>query len=164
MGIAFITQPNYPITPPTPGRFILGRVTQLVKVIFIGAVVDIHFRFKHLPALLTILPAALMAFGMVATAQGIAAMVAAAAIVGKGKHLILVFIVADPVVAAFGFGQVLGFAAQTTTGNFAALAPGALAPIQLLDLTQGSLGHSLITSSLPILPEFPGVRRSRRLR
>jgi hypothetical protein len=34
----------------------------------------------------------------------------------------------------------------------------------LLDLTQGSLGHSLITSSLPILPEFSGVRRSRRLR
>jgi len=73
-------------------------------------------------------------------------MVAAAAIVGKGKHLILVFIVANPMITAFCFGQILGFTAQPTTGNFAALTLGALPPIQLLDLTQGSLGHSLITS------------------
>lgn len=123
-----------------------GRFGQLHKVILIRAVVDIHFyvRFKHLPALLTILPAAPMAFGMVATAQGIAAMVAVAAIVSKGKHHILVFIVADPVVAAFRLGQILGFTAQATTGNCAALALGALAFTQLLNLTQSSLGHGLI--------------------
>ena len=39
-------------------------------------------------------------------------MIPVAAVAGKGKQPVVVFIVADPIAAALGFGQVLGFAAQ----------------------------------------------------
>jgi hypothetical protein len=52
----------------------------------------------------------------VVTAQGVAVMVAGTTVPCIGKHNIIMLIIANPVTAAFGFGQVFGFAAQSATG------------------------------------------------
>jgi hypothetical protein len=74
-------------------------------------------------------------------AQGKPPMIAAAAVAGKGKHHIIIFVVADPIVAALGFGQVLGIAAQPAAGHVAFLGFGRSTFLQLLNLTQSSLRH-----------------------
>ena len=50
---------------------------------------------------------------MIAT-EGVTSVISGATVSCVRKHHILVFVVADPITAAFGLDQVLGFAAEPT--------------------------------------------------
>ena len=93
-----------------------GRVFQLLEVVFIRPVIDIDFCFEVIPAFLAGLPITGMSFVEMVTAKGVAIVVAGTAVSRKGKHDIVVFVIADPVAAAFRFGQVFGLTAQPTAG------------------------------------------------
>lgn len=70
---------------------------------WVGSVV-FQIGFKCTSALLTILPLIAVTFAVMPTTEGQSSMVAMAAIPGEGKHPILVFIIANPVVTTFCFG------------------------------------------------------------
>jgi hypothetical protein len=57
-----------------------------------------------------------MAFCVMVSTQCITTMVPVAACAGVGECLVLVFIVTDGTVAAFGFGEVRRVAAEATVG------------------------------------------------
>jgi len=87
------------------GRLKGGRVFQLLEVVVVGAVVDIHLRLDVLSALGAGLPTALVLLRVVESAQGEPAVIAMAAIPGIGKELVAVLVVADPLPAAVRFHQ-----------------------------------------------------------
>ena len=64
-------------------RWFEGRRTrQLFEVVLISAVVDVHLGFNAFAALDALLPFAVVPFAVVMAAQGIAAMISRAAVVG----------------------------------------------------------------------------------
>ncbi len=52
----------------------------------------------------TFLPWASVTFRMMESAQGVATVISAATITGVGEHYILVFVITNPLAAAFGLG------------------------------------------------------------
>jgi hypothetical protein len=89
-----------------------GRVFQLLEVVFICAVVNVHFGLEIFSTLLASLPIAGVFFCVMVAAQGVAVVIAVAAIAGIREQLVFMLVVANPLPAALGLGQVFGFAAQ----------------------------------------------------
>jgi hypothetical protein len=58
-----------------------------------------------------------MPFVKVVAAKRVSAVIPATTVASIREELIFVFVVADPIAAAFRLGQVLGLAAQTATGD-----------------------------------------------
>ena len=114
-GVTIRTKVDYLLAFRTSCRFEFGRIFQFLKVVFIRPIIDIHFSLEAIPAFLAGLPIARMPFVEMRTAQGVAIMVSVTTIASVGKQDITVCVVANPVVAALGFGQVFGFSAQPTT-------------------------------------------------
>jgi len=59
-----------------------------------------------------------MSFIKMVTAQCIAIVVSTTAVMGVGKQNIFVLVIANPIVTTFRFGEVFGFATQSTTRLF----------------------------------------------
>jgi hypothetical protein len=114
-GIAVFTQPDHLLATSAPGWLEGGRVGQFLEVILVGSIVDVQFCFERRSALRAILPPSSMAFIVMIATEGIAAMVAMAAVAGKGEQDILVFIITNPLPATLCFRQRAGFPAQAAT-------------------------------------------------
>jgi hypothetical protein len=87
---------------------------QLLEIVFVRPIVDVHLCLDILSAAKTILPVAGVAFRMVIAAQSKATMIAIAAIPSIRKQDVLAFIVTNPLAAAIRFRQVGGLATQPT--------------------------------------------------
>ena len=102
---------------PTLGamsRFECRRVLQLLEIVFVGSVPDVHLCIIGVPTFLAVLPGPFMAFIVMNPAKGVAVMVPIAAIPCIRERDILVMVVADPILAAVGFPEFPGFATKTT--------------------------------------------------
>ena len=84
---------------------------QFFEIEVIRPVKNIYLGFKGASALRTVLPAARVPFSMMVCAQGVTAVIPVAAISCIGKRDVLVFIITDPLIAAFCFRQFLRFPA-----------------------------------------------------
>jgi hypothetical protein len=112
-GIGLLGELDYPIAFRTSGRFVRWGVLQYFEVMFIGAVIHIHLRFKRISAQRTSFPITAVFFRKVIATQCIPAMIPEAAVTGIGKKDIIVLIITDPAAATFCFGQIALLAAQT---------------------------------------------------
>ena len=74
---------------------------QLLEVVAVGAVVDVHLSPDALSAFRAGFPLAFVAFHMMGSAECQPAVVAMAAIPGIGKELVVVLVIADPLPTAF---------------------------------------------------------------
>ena len=92
-------------------RLVFRRVRELLEIELVGAVPDVHLRLEFLPALGTVFPIAIVAFHVVEAAKSVTPVVASTTVLGIREHHVVVFVIADPGIAALGFGQVLGLAA-----------------------------------------------------
>ena len=97
------------------GRLKGRRIRQLLKIVFVGPIPDVHFGLKRVAAWFTILPVSGMPLVVVGGTERIAAVIPVAAITGVRKHHVLVLVIADPVPAAFGPDQLTRLAAQAAT-------------------------------------------------
>jgi len=99
-------------TSCTFGRQVGGRIFQFLKVEFIRSIKNIYLRFKGVSAFRTVLPVARVLFGMMVSTESITAVIPVAAIPCIGKRNVFVFIITNPLIAAFCFRQFLCFPAQ----------------------------------------------------
>jgi hypothetical protein len=81
-GIALLGELDDPVAFGASGRFVGWGILQYVEVVFICAVVDIHLRFKRIPAPRTGLPIAAVFFRMVIGTQRVSVMVPETAAAG----------------------------------------------------------------------------------
>ena len=105
------TQIDHFFTFRAASWFEFWRVLQFFKVVFICPIIDIHLCLKITPAFLAGLPITRMPFVEMVAAQCVAIMVSGATVAGVRKQDILMLVIANPIAAALGFGQVFGFAA-----------------------------------------------------
>ena len=94
------------------GRLVLRRIFEDLEVVFVGAVVDVHLGFDRSTTLGAILPPSGVLFVEVKATEGVAAVVSVATIAGIREQYVLALVVADPLVAAFGFREIARGAAQ----------------------------------------------------
>ena len=73
-----------------------GRVREGLEVVIVRPIVDVHLGVERVATLPAGLPGAVVAFGGVMAAEREAAMIASAAVVGKGEEHVGVLIVANP--------------------------------------------------------------------
>lgn len=88
-------------TARADGGFKVWRVLQHFEVVLVGAVVHVQLGLDVLPAFAAGFPIPLVTLCVVEPAQGVAAVIAMAAILGIGKELVVLLVVADPLPAAF---------------------------------------------------------------
>ena len=83
------------------------RVFQFGEIVFIRAVPHVHFKLmmKIIAAFLACLPVSRVRFNGVMAAERKPPVIARTTVSGVGKKHVPIFIVADPVSAAFGFGK-----------------------------------------------------------
>jgi len=91
-----------------------GRVLQLLKVVLVGAVPDVHLGLERVAAFLAVFPVASMSFVVMKPAEGVAIVVPAAAIPRIRERDVLFMVVAYPIPAAIGLSDLTGFATQST--------------------------------------------------
>lgn len=95
-------------------RWFVDRwVLEFLEIEFICSIVDVYFGLKSLSAFWTVLPTALMFFGIMITAQSIAAVVSRATVGSIGERDIVVLIVANPLSATLRLYQIFCFSAQS---------------------------------------------------
>lgn len=95
----------------------IRRIRQLLEVVLVGSVPNIHFSFHAFGAFRTVLPIPFVPLREMVTTQGVSSVVSAATVAGKGKGGVLVLIIAYPVATALGSGERLRrTSAQTATG------------------------------------------------
>ena len=99
------------------GRVILRWVREHLEVEFVGAVIDIYFGFERVSALWTVLPVTLVPLIEMIAAKREPSMISTTTILSVGEHHVLMLVIADPITAAFGLGQVLRFAAEAAASN-----------------------------------------------
>lgn len=102
-------------------RLVWRWIGHLLEVVLVGPVPNDHLGLEIRPAYLAGLPVTLVTLIEVMAAEGISAMVAAATYPGVREGNILMLIVADPVPAAFGPGQILCLAAEPAARLFSLL-------------------------------------------
>jgi hypothetical protein len=90
-------------------------IRQFFKIVFIGSIPHIHLGFKRVAASLTILPASRVPLVMVVGTERISTVVSVATVTRVGKQDVLVLVIADPIPAAVGLGQLSGLPAQPAT-------------------------------------------------
>ena len=95
-----------------------GRVFKFFEIVFVRAVIDIHLGLEAIAAFFAGFPVARVPFIEVRTAQCIAVMVAGTTVMGIGKQDVILMVVADPIAAALGFGQIFGFTTQSAARLF----------------------------------------------
>ena len=110
----FAEADDRPTTNACRGR-IIWRIHQLLEVVFVRAVPDVHFRFKILPAFRTVLPLSGVTFGVVMGAERVVAVVAVTTVPAIGEQHVFVLVVANPLAAALRVGELAPLAAQTAT-------------------------------------------------
>jgi hypothetical protein len=102
------------VTDAAQGEFIGGRILQALEVVFVRPERHIELGCKRMTAWLTCLLLAAVAFMIVEATQREAAMVVVTAVSGVGKELVDMGVIANPLLATLGLGQLIAFAAQTT--------------------------------------------------
>jgi hypothetical protein len=112
--IAVFAKTNTPLTDAAQGGFVCEQIFQSLEVVLIGANIHIELSCKRTTAWLTRLPLAPVAFIIVETTQGKAAMVVVTAVSGVGKELVGMGVITNPLLATLGLGQPIAVAAQTT--------------------------------------------------
>lgn len=100
----------------TKRRFVVRRVLQLFEIVFVCAIPDIHLGLERRAALLAILPMPLVPLAGMKAAQRETPMVARATASRVGEQHVFMLVVANPLPAALGFGEILRFAAQAASG------------------------------------------------
>ncbi|MFZ2959804.1 MAG: hypothetical protein WA705_23235 [Candidatus Ozemobacteraceae bacterium] len=88
-----------------------GRIFELFEVVGAGSKIGIDFRFKLFFTFLTVLPFSLVSFGEMKSAQGVTSMIAMATILSKGKELVIVLIITNPLIATLSFVEFFRFTA-----------------------------------------------------
>jgi hypothetical protein len=91
----------------------LRGVRQLFEIVVVRAEIHIDLRIEARPALLAGLPIALVPLGIMKSAEGETAVIHKAAHPLVRKRNMLVRIIADPPVAAFGFSELSVFSADS---------------------------------------------------
>ena len=92
--------------------FIRGRVWHLLEIVLVGSIPDDHLGLELCAAFFAGLPVSFVPLIEVKRAEGVALVVPTTAFGGVRERDVLVQIVTDPIAAAFGLDQILGFAAQ----------------------------------------------------
>lgn len=106
------------LTAGTVSRLIGRWVLELLEVVCIGPVPDVHLCFCDLvSASRTLSPAAGVFFGVVEPTERVAAMVPGATIGRIREQHVFVFVIADPLSAALGLGQLARLAAEAASGS-----------------------------------------------
>lgn len=109
----------------TAGRLVGRWVGQLAEVVFVSAVGYVIFGIESGPAFRALRPIAGVPFGVVEAAQRVAPVVAGTTVPRVGEHLVVGFVVTDPLAAAFRSGKFRGLAAKTAAaGGFSGGFPG----------------------------------------
>jgi len=80
----------------------IRRIRQLLEVVLVGSVPNIHFSFHAFRAFRTVLPIPFVPLREMVTTQGVSSVVSAATVAGKGEGGVLVLIIAYPVTTALG--------------------------------------------------------------
>ena len=80
-------------------RLELGRVGELLEVVFVRAVPNVYLGLEILETFFALLPASRMLLDVMRTAQRIAAVIAVAGITRVRKEDVICFVVADPIAA-----------------------------------------------------------------
>lgn len=123
--VVFVVAPDMAVFAEVDDALALGavdwlegrRVFQLLEVVFVRAVPDVHLRLNGGTAFLAVLPAALVTLSEMIAAERVAPMVAVAAISGVGEELVFVLVVADPLAAALGASELAGLATESAAGR-----------------------------------------------
>lgn len=112
-----ITAVRQPDDHPAAGALrwlVFWRIFEHFEIVFICAVVNIHFWLDVAPALFAVFPMAGMAFSKVGTTERIAPVIARATVARVGKQHVVLFVVADPLTATLGLDEIFGSATQAT--------------------------------------------------
>jgi hypothetical protein len=112
-GITTIRQYDYLATLAALSGLIRGWVFQDFKIVFVGAVVHVHFGFDLVSALPAILPRTGMTFVEMVTTERVPIVIPGTAVAVVREHHVLVLIVADPLTAALGLDELPGGPAET---------------------------------------------------
>jgi len=112
-GIPLFAKANHDATLCALCWLVCGRILQFLEVVLIGAIPYVHLGLYFILADVAFLPFALMFFSMVKATQGVATMVSMAATLGIREHHVLIFIVANPLIAAFCLDKFGCLAAET---------------------------------------------------
>ena len=110
-GVFVIAQVDDLLTFRATSRLELWRVLKFFEIIFVRAVIDVHFGLKVSAAFFTGFPVARMSFIKMVTAQCIAIVVSTTTVMGVGKQNVFMLVIANPLAATFGLDQVFCFAA-----------------------------------------------------
>ena len=100
----------------TKRRFVVRRVLQFLKIVFVRAVPDIHLGLERCAANLAILPMPLVPLAGMKAAQRETPMVARATASRIGEQHVFMLVIANPLPAALCLREVLRLAAQATAG------------------------------------------------
>jgi len=97
-----------------------GRIRQLLEVVLVGAVINIHFRLKILAASRTVLPSPVVTLSVMLATESQSSVIASTTVAGVREELVLALIVADPLAATLGFGEFVGRTTEpaATRSNF----------------------------------------------
>jgi hypothetical protein len=90
-------------------------IQQFFKIVFIGSIPHVHLGFEGVAAFLTIPPVSSVPLVVVVGTERISTVVSVATVTRVGKQNVLVLVIADPVPAAVGLGQLSGLPAQPAT-------------------------------------------------
>jgi hypothetical protein len=84
-GVPFVTQCNHLAALGTFRGCVLRRIGQFLEVVFVRAVIHVHFGLDRIAALGPVLPIAGVFLGEMEATEGEAPMIAAATVAGEGK-------------------------------------------------------------------------------
>jgi hypothetical protein len=97
----------------TVRRLVRRGVGEFFEVVFIGAAINVELCREIIPALWTVLPAARMLLLEVIAAECVPVMIPMATVAGIREQHVAILVIADPLTAALGLGQLARLAAET---------------------------------------------------
>ena len=113
--VAFFAQNDHFATHGALRRLVGRGIRQLLEVVFVRPEVDVHLGVDVCSARWALLPRPRMPFGGVVAAQRVSAMIARTTGVSVREQHVLVFVIADPLIAALGLGQPRRLAAEAAS-------------------------------------------------